>query len=58
MQMHEVIKRSGTAAAYAVKAREFSEHAFSAGLKNFVAFEYKKKRNRYHKRKQYEADTI
>ena len=58
MQMHEVIKCSGTAATYTVKARDFSEHASAAGFNDFVTFEYKKKRNRYHKRKQYKADTI
>ena len=58
MQMHEVIKCSGTAAAHTVKACNFSEHASTAGFNDFVAFEYKKKRNRYHKGKQYDADTI
>ena len=58
MQVNEIIKCSGTATAYTVKARELSEHALSADSKYFVAFEYKKKRSRYHKRKQYEADTI
>ena len=58
MQVNEIVKCSGTATAYAVKAGELSEHAFSAGCKYFVAFENKKKRNRYHKGKQYDADTI
>ena len=58
MQMHKIVKSSGTAAAYTVKARDFSEHASAAGFNDFVAFEYKKKRTCYHKRKQYEADTI
>ena len=58
MQMHEVIKCSGTAAAHTVKACELSEHALSACSENYITFEYKKERNRYHKRKQYDADTI
>ena len=41
MQMHEIVKCSGTATAHAVKTGDFFEQTFSAGCKYFVAFENK-----------------
>lgn len=58
MKMHEIVECSGAATAYAVKAGNFSEQTFTAGSKNFISEEYKKKRSSYHKREQHKANAI